>query len=178
MKNYLIFKKNKRQLFFNYYQENIFLKNKGFTLIELLIVSAFLMLVGSIGFFTLRNQQLGDLESDARIIVSRLSQAQTMAQAGVQGSGWGLYFDNTTNDSAFYALFQGSVYTTSTETYYLSNAVQFQIPATGASTSIAFAKLTGKTDTPTSSIVISLKNNTNITKTITVSSQGQITISD
>ncbi|MDI6821021.1 MAG: prepilin-type N-terminal cleavage/methylation domain-containing protein [Patescibacteria group bacterium] len=173
MENYLILKRNKLQSSFKR-GGSIFLKGEGFTLIELLIVSAFLMLVGSVGFFTLRNQQLGNLESDARIIISRLSEAQSRARAGVQGTDWGLYFNNATPSSAFYALFQSSAYTTSTETYYLSNSIEFQTPASGATTSIAFTKLTGRTGA-TSSIVIRLKNNTSINKTITVRAQGQIT---
>ncbi|MDI6734239.1 MAG: prepilin-type N-terminal cleavage/methylation domain-containing protein [Patescibacteria group bacterium] len=147
---------------------------RGFTLIELMIVAVFLMIIGSIGFFTLRNQQLGNLESDARIIVSRLSQAQARSRAGVSGNSWGIYFDNITPSSAFYALFQGSLFTTSTETYFLSNTIEFQTPTSGASSSIIFAKLTGKTNM-TSTIVIRLKNNTDIAKIITVSAQGQIT---
>ncbi|MBI5732762.1 prepilin-type N-terminal cleavage/methylation domain-containing protein [Candidatus Jorgensenbacteria bacterium] len=146
---------------------------KGFTLIEMIIVMAFLVVVGALLVSSLNNQALGNLDGEAQIISSRLSQTQTRAMGGVGGTSWGLHLNNVT--SSFYALFQGSTYVTPIDTYYLSNTIQFQTPATGASTTIVFDKLTGKT-TGTSTIIISLKSNSSITKTITVSATGKINI--
>jgi len=123
-----------------------------------------------------RNQVVGDLESDAQIIALRLTEAQSRAISGNAGSGWGIYFDNS-GSAPLYSLFLGTTYSAPSSTYYLSNLTQFQTPASGATSTIAFVKLTGRTaTTTTSTIVLQLRNDTAKTKTITVSTQGKIAV--
>lgn len=151
-------------------------KNEGFTLIEIFVSLSILVLIGSGLFFLLKNQASGSLQSNAEIISARLSEAQSRAIAGVSGNTWGIHVDNVIATSSFYGLFEGTTYTTTTYQYQISNAVEFQTPASGASSTISFARLTGRINA-TSTIVIRLKSNTSETKTITVSPTGEITVS-
>ncbi len=147
----------------------------GFTLIELMLVVGFLSVVAAMALFSFRNQSTGTLESEASIIASRLALAQSYAIASVNGKQWGIHFNNVNNTSPFYALFNGSTYTSASSTYYLPSIVNFQTPASTASTSIVFSKFTGKIDSA-SSIVIGLTSDSSQTKTIVVSPEGKITI--
>lgn len=148
----------------------------GFTLIEFFVGVTILIIVGASLFFVLNNQSIGQLQSDAEIISSRLSDSQSRAIAGVNGNAWGIRFDNTNSSSPFYTLFEGASYTTSTNTYYLSSTIEFQTPTGGATVNVAFAKLTGKISA-TSTIVIRLKSNPTNTKTITITPSGEISVS-
>lgn len=147
----------------------------GFSLIELIIASAFFFLVGSMALVIMNNQSRGALESDAHIILSRLADAQSRAIAGVDGTAWGIYFDNASTPTV-YALFQGTTYTGASSTYYLSSSVEFGTPASGATTTTVFTKLTGRVSA-TSTIVVRLKSSTAEQKTITVSyPEGHVSV--
>lgn len=146
----------------------------GFTLIELIIVVAFLGIAGALTVVLIRNQLLGSLESEVQAIRSRLQEAQTRAIAGVEGTHWGIYFNNASS-APWYALFPGSSFSAASSTYFLSRIVEFQAPASGTSTAVIFSKRTG-TVTTTASVIIRLKNDTAQTKTITISSQGRVNV--
>lgn len=148
----------------------------GFTIIEFFVSVTVLIVIGASLFFVLNNQAIGNLESDAEIIGARLADAQSRAIAGVNGSGWGIHFDNTNASAPFYALFEGSSYVSAATTYYLSNTVAFQTPESGASTTVPFTKLTGKT-AATTTITIQLKANSQTTKTVTITPSGEISVS-
>ena len=148
-------------------------KKKGFTLVEFLVALGILLFLGISAVLLLKNQSLGNLESDAEAIASRLSEAQSRAIAGVENRQWGIHFENTANP--FYALFNGPSYSAASTTYYLSAFVEFQSPASGTSTDIIFTKLSGTISAATS-VIIRLKSNTTQTKTVTVSSQGKTTV--
>lgn len=148
---------------------------KGFTLIELIITITFFAIAGAFLVFNLRNQFLGNLESDAQIISSRLAETQSRAIAGLEGNGWGIHFENATNTTPFYAIFPGTSYTQASSTHFLSQVIEFQSPTSGSSTDIIFNKLSGTVAT-TTSVIIRLKTDTSKTKTITVTAQGKITV--
>ncbi len=147
----------------------------AFSLLELMIAIALLLFATASAYVVLRNQLLGNLESDAQIISDRIEEAQTRSIAALNGTGWGIHFDNAST-TPFYSLFSGLTYASSaSSTYYLSGLVQFGTPASGSTTDIIFSKLTGE-KTGTTTIVIDLKNATASKKTIIVSPQGQITV--
>ena len=153
---------------------NVNCKKRGFSLLELLVALAILALsIGSVVIF-LRNQLLGNLEGDAQIIAARLGEAQTRAITTIGGYSWGVHFDNSST-APFYAIFPGTVYSAPSSTYYLSTYIEFQTPAAATATDIVFNKLNGTIAT-TTSIVINLKTATSSKKTITVTSQGQISV--
>ena len=139
-------------------------------IITLLVIGGAILASASI----FRNQLQGNLESDSQIIANRLSDAQARALAVLENSAWGIHFDYVST-TPFYAVFPGTTYSVASDTFYLSGLVEFQTPASGASSNIVFAKRTGML-TATATVVIGLKNSTSNTKTITVSPQGFITI--
>ena len=148
----------------------------GFTLIEIFISLTIIIGIGASLLFLLGNKKTGALQSNAEIIAARLSEVQSRAIAGVSGSSWGMHFNNVTSTSPFYDVFEGSSYSTTTYQYQPTNEIEFQTPASGTSTDIAFTRLTGRIGA-TSTIVIRLKLNTSETKTITVTPMGEITVS-
>ncbi len=151
-------------------------KRNGFTLFELIIV---ILVVGGVVLASMsifNNQLLGNLESDAQIIGVRLEEAKIRATAAIENSPWGIYFDYTSSTPS-YALFPGSSYSVASDTYFLSNLVEFETPASGASTTVLFEKRTGfLSPAVTSTIVIRLKSSPSSTKTITINPQGNINI--
>ncbi len=148
----------------------------GFTLLELIIVVVILsmMVIGML--FILRNQILGNLDGDALIISARLMDAQTQAISGVGGIEWGIHFENPATSSPFYALFGGTSYSNAaSSTYFLSSPIEFQTPASGVAIDVVFNKLNG-TATGAASIVIRPKSDPSTTKTITVTTEGKISV--
>ena len=150
------------------------MKRRGFSLIELIMVVAIVSLIAASAVLLLRNQLLGNLESDTQIIVDRLQESQARAIAGVNGTAWGIHFDNATT-TPYYAIFSGASFTAPSTTYYLSGLVQFSQPKSGSTSDIIFNKLTGTAAT-TGTIVLKLATSASSTKTISVSTQGQITV--
>ncbi len=129
----------------------------GFTVLELIIVIIFLSLIGASGAFILRNQLLGNLESDAALISSRLAGAQARAIAGVSAVSWGIHFDNTTTSAPSYSLFSGTSYSSPVNTFYLSTQTAYCVPQSGAAQDVIFSKLSG-VPTSTQSIIIELRS--------------------
>ncbi len=147
----------------------------GFSLIELIVVVAIIAITAAGLVYTIQNQSLGNLNTDAQGIADRLAEAQSRAINAVDGVGWGVRFDNTTPGSPKYSIFAGSSFSSAWSTYYLSNVVEFTTPASGATLDVAFKKRTGRV-TSTSTIVIDLRTSTSTQKTITVSPNGNITV--
>ncbi len=149
---------------------------KGFTLLELIIVIGILSMMVLGMLFILRNQILGNLDGDALIISARLMDAQTRAISGVGGIKWGIHFENPATSSPFYALFGGASYSNAaSSTYFLSSPIEFQAPASGAATDVVFNKLNGAA-AGAASIVIRPKSDPSMTKTITVTTEGKISV--
>ncbi|MEK7212177.1 MAG: prepilin-type N-terminal cleavage/methylation domain-containing protein [Patescibacteria group bacterium] len=146
----------------------------GFSLLELIIATGILGLIFTMGFVVFRNQLIGTLDSEAKIISTRLGGAQNRAITSMHNSQWGIYFESTS--TPFYALFAGASYTgAASSTYLLSNLVEFQTPALGNNTSTVFSKLSGSISA-TTTVVVRLKSDTAQTKTITVSPGGRISV--
>jgi len=148
-------------------------KNAGFSLIELIITLAILAFTVSSALFIFQNQLIGNLGSDGQIIVDRLEDARSRAISGVNGSAWGIHFDNASS-TPFYALFRGTTYSAASSTFFLSGLVQFSTPAANTTTDVVFGRLTGALSA-TSTIVISLKTNSTLKETITINPQGSVT---
>lgn len=148
-------------------------RSAGFTLIELLIVITILgILAGAIsinlvGYY--RNQQL-DLAAQQTVASIREAQNKAVTQQG--GQQWGIYFRNEASADDFYAVFAGSSYQTSATTspVYFSSPIGFSTPASGASSTVTFAQLTGL---PNASTTVIITNGTR-TKTILINAQGQV----
>ena len=148
----------------------------GFTLIEILISSFILFSVATISIVYLSGyQRTVAINADAEKIAVYLRQAQNRAMSGESGVTWGVHFVNPQSGDDYYALFQGSVYisTSSVETIYLSKQIEFTVPSASSTQDVVFQKITGW-PTATTSITIVSKVNSNSTSTISVNSVGQV----
>lgn len=115
-----------------------------------------------------------DIEEEQNKIAEVLRQAKANSIAIEGGYQWGVRFDNIDVNSAFFALFSGTTYAGSSTTtkYFLPVTVGYQSPSAGISTEVLFTKRTGTTTA--AAIIIRLKENTALTKTINISAQGLI----
>jgi len=156
--------------------------SNGFTLIELLIATTIVAIAAVVGIINLSNYRArSDLNHAGQEIVTFLRDAQSRSisqeATSTQGSGgrWGVHFENPATSTDFYDLFWGAVYTTGTvvSRATLPASVQFDIPASGSSSTIVFAPLTGLPNA-TTTIKISSVSSAAVSSTITVNSNGQI----
>lgn len=155
-------------------------KSGGFTLFEILISLAILVTISSVGFVYLSGfRQSSALNFEANKLVSNLRQAQNRAITGQELSAWGIRLRNRPiigNDH--YATFKGDVYNSANETekVYLNKLVDFSTSSIAVDSfkDVVFGHITGTTTAVT--IILVSKNNSNLTKTITVNSIGQINV--
>ncbi|MFA5099041.1 MAG: type II secretion system protein [Candidatus Paceibacterota bacterium] len=153
-------------------------KVNAFTLVELIVSVGVVIVLFSVGVISLvnyRNSQ--EVVSEGQKIVSALRSAQNNSLSQEGGTNWGVYFENTSENGAFYVVFSGPAYSATT-TYsknVLSSNVKFDLPASQSSSSVIFAPVTGLPGAGLT-IRISLKNNPGVVNTITVYANGVIDI--
>jgi len=148
----------------------------GFTLIEILISSFILVSVATISIVYLSGyQRTVAVNTEAEKIAAYLRQAQNRVMSGESFVAWGVHFVNPQSGDDYYALFQGSVYTSTSlvETIYLSKQIEFTVPSASSTQDVVFQRITGW-PTATTSVTIVSKVNSNLTKTISVNSVGQV----
>jgi len=158
-------------------------ERSAFTLVELLITIGILAILAGIGFISIVNyREQQDLTSTTQEIVEVLRNAQnrSLSQEATSttgtGGSWGVYFENPNGDgNDFYELFQGSSYASGTvvSRSNLPFNVQFNIPASGSSSTVIFSPITGLPDSATT-IKISLISNPTSSSTIMVNANGKI----
>jgi len=150
--------------------------NLGFTIIELMVVFAVTIVLASAGFLSIlsyKNNQ--GVSSQSQEIATALRAAQNNSLSQESENRWGVYFENTSENGAFYVIFPGLGYSATT-TYtknVLPSNVKFITPALGTTSSIVFAPITGLPDSALS-VKISLISNQNVSSTISVTTNGQI----
>jgi prepilin-type N-terminal cleavage/methylation domain-containing protein len=151
--------------------------SKAFTLIELIISIGILAILAGVGFINIINyRHRQDLTSTAQEIIEVLRNSQNRSLSQEGGGRWGVYFNNPTgaaND--FYELFQGADYATATSVSksVLPSNIQFDIPASGSSSTIIFSPITGLPNAG-ATVKISLISSQTSSSTITVNSNGKI----
>jgi prepilin-type N-terminal cleavage/methylation domain-containing protein len=149
-------------------------RSRGFTLMEIIISMAILALFGTISVIYLGSYRRSvSIDTEAEKIVAYLRQAQNRATSGESGVDWGVHFDNPSSGDDYYALFQGDAYTSSVETIYLSNQIQFSYPAPGGTENIVFQRISGW-PVATKSVTIQSVVNSNLNRIISINSAGQI----
>lgn len=147
--------------------------SSGFTLVETLIVLGVIVVFASmaglnlVGVYHQRN--LNNYSSKIAYIL-RAARDKSINQENADQ--WGVHFDNS---SSSFALFQGGSYNGGVISQYarLSSDIKFVNPSSGSSLDIVFGKITGLPSS-TSSVIISLINNINVSSTITINSNGEI----
>jgi len=152
------------------------MNKNGFTLVELLIVIGIIAIVSvtaTFNIFSYRGQQ--ELDLTAREIVVSLRNAQDRSISQESGSRFGIHFENPSGDQGFYDLFSGPTYATGTiiSKTSLRSIIQFSDPTSGNNKDVIFAPVTGLPNASTT-IIISLKRDASVNKTITINSNGQI----
>jgi len=157
--------------------------NKAFTLIELIISIGILAILAGVGFINIVNyKHRQDLTSTTQEIIEvvRNAQNRSLSQEATSTAGtggrWGVYFENPTGSgNDFYELFKGSSYVGGTvvSKSVLPSNIQFDIPASGSTSTIIFSPVTGLPNAATT-IKISLISSPTSSSTITVNINGKI----
>ncbi len=157
-------------------KKSIFNRIRGFSLVELVISIGIIAILASAGFISILSyKQRQALLSATQEIIAVFRNAQDRSISQESGSRWGVHFENPSADLDFFDLFQGSSYGTSTivSRNTLPSGVQFDNPASGASSTVIFSPITGLPDA-SSTIKISLINNPTSSSTIIVNTNGEI----
>ncbi len=157
--------------------------NKAFTLIELIISIGILAILAGVGFINIINyRHRQDITSTTQEIVEVLRNAQNRSLSqeatSTAGSGgrWGVYFNNPTGaGNDFYELFKGPSYASGTivSKSVLASNIQFDIPASGSSSTIIFSPITGLPNAR-ATVKISLISSLTVSSTITININGKI----
>ncbi|MFN7088654.1 MAG: Tfp pilus assembly protein FimT/FimU [Candidatus Paceibacteria bacterium] len=153
----------------------------GFTVVELLIVVGVIAILAAIttaAYFGTYRQSI--LDSTVQEIAVYLRFAQQKAFSQEEGQVWGVHFENPSSGDGFYELFFGSPYNSNNarEKKFLPSQLKYLAPASGASTDVIFAKLTGN-PTATASLEITFKSEsagTSKKRVININASGVVTI--
>jgi len=147
---------------------------KGITLLEVMMTIAILLIIVGIAtpqFLKIKNVQI--LKSTTGDIVSVLDSARAETLASLNSKEYGVHFETNR-----IVLFVGNVYNSLDAT---NQVIGISSPATISTISFAggsdvfFNRLTG-TASKAGSVVVSLTSSPSLTKTITVSATGQVSI--
>ena len=121
---------------------------EGFTIVEVIVVIGIIAIISTISLISLSGRKgTSQLDGTVRQIGSLIREAQSKSVSQVNGTTWGVVFDNTTTSEAFYGMFRGTSYTaTSSVSFYglPANIVYATstIPA-GSRVSIYFSQVSG-----------------------------------
>lgn len=148
---------------------------KGFTLLEVLIVIAIIVIFAVVSFSQLsktKNYQI--LKSSGEDISSVLNKTRSQTLASLNSLQYGVHFETNR-----IVIFSGTVYNSGNSSNEIVNisspAYISSISLTGGAVDLYFNRLTG-TASKTGIITISLSSDNSLTKTITISSVGSITL--
>lgn len=149
----------------------------GFTLLEILIATVTIAILATIGVFGYVNsyrQSVMKNTGDSVVSLLHLAQQKAVAQEG--GSAWGVFIDNSNSGSASTSMYSGNAYATSSvsQNYQISSQISLSSPAAGTTLDVNFQKFSGIPNA--SGTVILQLNATGETKTITITSQGGISL--
>jgi prepilin-type N-terminal cleavage/methylation domain-containing protein len=152
--------------------------SRGFTLIEIVIVAAIMAVLATVAvshYGAVYRRAV--LETSVEQIQSVLRLARQRAIAQQDGVEWGVHFTNPAAAAGFYEIYRTATYSSGnvTERYGLEPLVIFITPASGASTTVLFARRTGEIAAVVN-IIVSLLPAGSMTRTIRISPVGVIEI--
>ncbi len=152
-------------------------RSKGITLIELLVGIGILIILAAMSALAFRYfQRESDLNNSTKEIIAilRLAQNKTLASEGA--SQYGVFF-NTSTTPHQYILFKGSDYalrdTSFDEIHKLPQTIEIYEIDLQEGSEVVFNRLTGTTN-QSGSISLRLISETSRTKTIYITSSGQV----
>ena len=152
-------------------------KPAGFTIVELILTVALMVAIVLISVLSLGGRK-GQTELDGitKQIVSQLREAQSKSVSQINGTTWGMRFDNATS-SAYFGTYSSSTYATTTKISYTRLPRNIRYTTTtlpvGSYREITFSQLSG---TPSTTTVVSLQltDSPNVSTTITIGGGGVI----
>ena len=151
---------------------------RGFTIIEVLLVLGIIVIVSTVAFISLSGRKgTSLLDGTVRQMGSLLREAQSKSVSQVNGTTWGVVFDNTTTSQAFYGMFKGTSYTptTSVSYYHLPASIYFTTStiAAGSKINIYFSQVSGAASA-SATIGVVLQSPSLPSSTISVNSLGAV----
>lgn len=149
-------------------------KQTGFTLIEVLIIMAIVITLSLVAIPISNNIQIGaQLNDSSSGIIQAIRTAQNQANAGLNNSSHGVYFDINPSGTDSYILYQGDSYSTRNSDYdrifLINSSIELSTTLTGDE--ITFSKNLGKPDKTGS---ISLSHESGDTRSMSINSFGLI----
>jgi len=155
---------------------------KSFTITEVLISMGILFLILSSSLLFLGGSNLDIvLKDEVYKIENYLRVARYRSLIKEKDSNWGVYFYNLRERKPFYSIFFGNEWTeaNSEGKKILDNYLFFNIPTSGASTTVLFEELTGNLKNATSlEIEVRIKKMPNFGKKIKINQIGTIEVLD
>lgn len=165
----------KREASVNLFLITVQQKRNGFTLIEVVMVIAIMVILAIVAFVSLASERNEvNVGAAAGQIVAVARQAESNSVSQVQDATWGIHFENATYTAPFYALFEGSTYST-TDTlgrYPLPTGVSYSLDSSEA-INVTFSPISGAASASTS-ITIYSSEQSSYADTISISSLGLI----
>ena len=151
------------------------ISQKGITLLEVIIVIAIIGILIGIAlpqFSAIKNAQI--IKGAGEDILSVLGKARSQTLASLNSTEYGVHFETNR-----VTIFSGTVYSSGNVSNVIENisspASISTISLTGGATDVYFNRLSG-TPNKTGTIVVSISSDTSLTKTITISSTGEVSI--
>ena len=148
---------------------------KGITLLEVVIVIAIIGILIGIAlpqFSAIKNAQI--IKGAGEDILSVLGKARSQTLASLNSTEYGVHFETNR-----VIIFSGTVYSSGNVSNVIENisspATISTISLTGGATDVFFNRLSG-TPNKTGTIVVSISSDASLTKTITISSTGEVSI--
>lgn len=153
-------------------------KTSGFTIIEMVLVIGMIVIISVVSFISLSGRRgTTQLDGVVRQMGSLIREAQSKSVSQVNGITWGVVFDNTTTSQAFYGMFKGAAYTsTSSVSYYRLPANVYYATSTipaGSRISFYFSQVAG-VPSATATIGLYLQSPSLPSSTIILNSSGAV----
>lgn len=148
----------------------------GATIIEVVLVAFLVVIFASVTLVSILGRRgTSEFDNGTKQIAALLREAQSRSLSQSGGTNWGVYFDNSTSTTPYYALFSGSYSTSSRVGYYtLPSSLQYVTSsiAVGGTKAIVFDALTGRTNA--TSVAVQIIRNSRVSSTISVATSGVV----
>jgi len=145
----------------------------GFTLLEFMIVVGVMVMLASLLFIDLsRNARTRSINSAEAQVAALLERARSNALVGQDNRNWGVYFNNSTDDTFEYfstPVDYADPGKSTKEVIFLIGEITFADPTEGNTTEVVFSAGAGTTTAAS----IQLANGQEI-RTISISTEGRI----
>lgn len=155
------------------------MKRKGFTIIELALVIGMIVILSLAAFSNLSGRRnKTEINGIMQQMGAVIREAQSKSVSQVNGSIWGVHFENSVTSTPFFALFNGAGFVaTSSQSYLRLPPDVSYVTSTlnrGSKLDITFAQISGF-PSATATISIYVTAQPNVSSTLTINSSGAVT---